>query len=305
MRRGIGFLGLLIVASGALAPRPSHAEADEALAGLNARWPGATCVLRLAMPIKEERDDRGWSHSRIYMVELEGEKPFHFRLRISDLAALRTHAGGDEVPPGTVLVVEGWRPDRWGAFGGYDLDLRFRDLPLAGRFEFLAGHGFSLKPKQLADVERWLRIDACEVSFPSEALPPRPAVAAAPAPAAEGAALAGSATAPAYVPALRVLATSVQPARARPGEEIALVVNYLLEGFPPGAGFEVVEVRELLAGERRLTTLEDRVTRAAGTYTSSQRIRVPADLDAGVYRLRARVRVAGLEAEGDALFAVE
>lgn len=307
-RRGAGsliLLGLSMVAAGALAPRPAQAGDEAVLAGLDARWTGATCVLRISLPIKDERDEQGWSHSRIYMVELEGEKPFHFRLRISDLALLRARAGGDEVRPGTVFVVEGWRPDRWGAFGGFDLDLRFRDLPLAGRFEFLAGRGFSLKEKQLADVERWLRLEACEVAFPSEALPPRPVPAQASAPAPPVAAATRSAPDAAFVPAVGVLAASVQPARVRPGEEIALVVNYRIAGLPPGAGFEVVEVRELYAGERRLTTMEDRLTRAAGTYTSSQKLRVPADLAAGLYRLRVRVRMAGLEAEGEALFAVE
>ncbi len=304
-RRFIGSLVGLALTLGGCLPRAARAAEAEALAELTRRWTGATCVLRLALPIKQEKDPQGWSHSPNFMVALEGEKPFHLRLRISDLAALRARVRADEVPPGTVLLVEGWRAERWGAFGGYVVDLRFRDLPLQGRFEFLAGRGFSLKPERLVDLERYLRIEACQVSFPAEALPARPASAAAPTARATGAPAAAPGPAPAYVPALRILAAAVQPARVRPGEEVALVVNYLLEGLPPGAGFEVHEERELLSGERHLTTLEDRVTRAAGTYTSSQRIRVPADLAPGVYRLRARVRVAGLAAEGEALFEVD
>jgi len=288
--------------AGVLAPHAFAATAEKELRELTERWAGAICVLRIPMRI-QEKDGEGWSHSPPYMVDREGEKPFHIRLRVSDADALRARWSSDEVPAGAVLVVEGWRADRWGAFGGFDLDMRFRDLPVRARFEFLAGRGFSLKPDRLVQLERYVRIDACQVSFPSEALPARPAAAAPEAPAA--AVGSGSSTAPAYVPALRLLAASVQPARIGPGDEIALVVNYALEGLPPGAGFEVQETRELLSGDRSLTTLEDRVTRAAGTYTSSQRMRVPESLAAGLYRFRVRVRVAGLEAGGEAVFVVE
>ncbi len=102
------------------------------------------------------------------------------------------------------------------------------------------------------------------------------------------------------------LALRVDSAQAVENAEIAKRLRRDCEvaGTPSGR-FEVVEVRELLSGDRTLTTMEDRVTRAAGTYTSSQRIRVPADLAVGLYRLRARVRVAGLESEGEAVFVVE
>ena len=299
-------LTLLVLAVGLLAPRaPAGADDAEALAGLTRRWDGATCVLRFAMPIQPERDEQGWSPGLAHKAALERGKAFFVRPRISDLAQLRARIGADEVPPGTAFLVEGWRPGRWGLSRGYVLDLRFRDLPLAGRFEFIAEFGFSLKPRQLSDIERWVKIEVCEVTFPSEALPPRPVAAASGAPAVPGAPTAASAPASAFAPALHVLAASVQPARARAGEEIALMINYLLEGLPAGVMFEAVEERELLSGERSLAKLVDRLPRAAGTYTSSQRIRVPDDLAAGLYRLRARVRMAGLEGEAEALFAVE
>lgn len=107
-----------------------------------------------------------------------------------------------------------------------------------------------------------------------------------------------------YSPSIKVVSVSVQPAEVGPGDELDLLIQYEVGGIPPGVSFEVKEVRQLVLGETPLASVEDTVARTAGTFTSVKTIRVPANAKPGVYTHRADVALAGVTAEGSALFRV-
>ena len=96
----------------------------------------------------------------------------------------------------------------------------------------------------------------------------------------------------------------MDPPRVQRGEETELLVTYEVSGVPPGGAWEVVELREILKGDRSLTTLEDRYQRGSGSYSTTHRIRIPGDLAPGVYRLEATIRLLGLEDGKTAIFEV-
>jgi hypothetical protein len=180
---------------------------------------------------------------------------------------------------------------------GLLLNLEFDGLPVKARMEFED----SDKLEDLEDVERLARIELFVVTAkaappPPPPPPPAPAPATAAAPAVEAPQV--------YEPAVRILGASVNPAQLTRGAQMDLVITYVVEGLPPGASFPANEERNLLVGDRQLAHFEQQIPRTTGTFTSAQKIAVPATLKPGVYRFQARISVAGKSAAADALFEV-
>lgn len=297
--------------SGAAAAREAYGSTAADLARANQRWKGARCRIRYDLEIKKDRNSEGWSRSRFMLLNEPGEKPFALLFEVSDRAALGAVLRGDSVPVGTEFVVEGWHLVRPDQERGLALDMRFADAPdVVARWWFVA-QGNTTPEKfplaRLEQVERYMRIQAVALAAADERL-----VAAAPAAAATAAAASATAAAPAagspgpaaFKPALRLIAVAAQPAEVAAGDEIELVLTFEVGGLPPGAPFEVVERREIRSGEATVASFEQALARAAGTYTSSQRVRLPPAAAPGLYTLRARLTLAGTTAEGSALFGV-
>jgi hypothetical protein len=295
----------------------------EILEAASQRWRGSVCRLRVALEITNERAGGDSSASRWYMFHPEGDKGLHYRLRFTPRDVVRPLLVKRYLMPGTELVLGDWTTDRAGPGTAVAVRSRFAQVAADAQFDFLPSAGFSLDVKRVPDVERFLRVELCEVSRPAEGAPPVPAHLRAGAPAtgttATGAAPAAATTADArassaatgapaaagttgFRPAVSIVATSVSPARVLRGDELELVISYRIEGLPPGAAFETHERRTILAGERVLATFDDRFDRVNDTYVSTRRIRTPADLAPGMLTFRSSVRLAGLEATGEALF---
>jgi hypothetical protein len=60
----------------------------------------------------------------------------------------------------------------------------------------------------------------------------------------------------------------------------------------------------LKSGDAQLGNFEEKLPRTTGTYTSTQKIRVPDDLPPGVYTFEASVTLAGKTALATALFEI-
>ena len=83
-----------------------------------------------------------------------------------------------------------------------------------------------------------------------------------------------------------------------------MLIHYEVTGRPPGASFEVAERRVLKLGGKVLTSFEEKLPRASGSYTSTQQIDVAAGMSAGIYSFEAEVSLAGVTAAGTALFEI-
>ncbi len=274
------------------------------LADANLRWANATCVLRYAVPIKKGVDDDGASRSPIMRVPSpRGEKQVHIVFTVSDRAGLAAILRDGEIPAGTVFLARGWDLSRPESEEGLGLQLRFRDAPVEMRVGFIGRWGstdsFSLAG--LYQVEKYLRIDAFQVRAADEVL------AAAPAAALVAAPPVSAAPAPPPQPArLEVLlhAAAVRPTQVAAGGEVELILTYELGGGGVGALAEVQEKREIWFGDRLLRTLETPAARGLGAHHSGQRLRLPASLGPGVYKLRGCVAASGSASCVDALFEV-
>ena len=104
-------------------------------------------------------------------------------------------------------------------------------------------------------------------------------------------------------PGVSVLAVSARPSEVAPGSAVELVVNYKVEGAP--SEVEVRERRVVKFGDKTIADLPSTVTRPSGTFTSSQKLKVPAAAPPGIYRIRATVSAGPDSAEGSALFEVK
>ena len=108
-----------------------------------------------------------------------------------------------------------------------------------------------------------------------------------------------------YKPGVELVGASVQPAEASPGGEIKLLIQYRVSGVPPGFSFEVKESRELRLNDVAIGQTEESVSRGAGSFTSAKTIQVPPNSQPGFYQFRAKVTLAGVEAEASAFFRVQ
>ena len=199
---------------------------------------------------------------------------------------------------------------------GLHIKLRFESVAVDARMEFTKH-----RLDDLEDVERVMRVQIFQLSGPAPGavsltqntpsgappaqqaptLTPRslvpPAPAANPSPPAQE----EPAT---FSPQVKIDLVGVQPANVEKGTEVQLVINYQVEGIPPGVPFKIVEDRSLRFGETVIYQFDDSIARTAGTYSSAETVTVPADAPSGVYTFQAKVTLAGVSSEGSALFQV-
>ena len=297
----LGRLAALVLA-GSLAATAQSSLVDP----VNRRWQGAHCRTRIPLDVKKQSNKTGWSKGPWVWIEPAKTK---YRLFVRPWSALQGLLRDGHIPVGTVLLAEGWRLEHPEADHGLVLELRFADAPVQARFEFYGAWTRLLSVEHLDEMERLMRFEILELltagdeqlvkvgtgatgiegqqSQPTRPPTSGPAVTAAPA-----------------RPEVRMIAVAVQPFQVAPGEEIALVLTFAVESAPPGLGVQVLERREILSGDTRLTVLEEKLSRGNGTFTSRQPIRVPPDLSPGLYTLRGSVRAAERESAGSALFEV-
>lgn len=273
---------------------------------VNRRWSGAVCRTRIPLELKKRSDKDGWTKGPWVWIEQPKTK---YRLFVRERSAVEHLLVDGDIPPGTALTAEGWRLESPERGHGLVMDLRFADVPAELRFEFYGAWTRLLSVERLGEMERLMRFTILEIlSAPDEQLVEvdiggpgregRGSPPSRPTPSHPTAAAASSR------PELRMVAVGVEPLQAAPGEEISLVLTFAVDGAPPGSGLEVVERREILSGDTRLTVLEERLQRGNGTFTSRQPVQMPAGLAPGVYTLRASVSAAGQRADGSALFQV-
>lgn len=292
-----------------VAPTPSGTAAETSgLEDANRRWRGARCRTRQEITVKKKADGDGWSRSEWLWYGPKKGGNERVLVLFTKSAAIHSRYPGGTIPPGVDLVGVGWATDG----GDVYLELEHPDLGARARVFYYADWVGRVPPSRIGEFERWARLELLEIlSTPDESLD----LAAAPPPAAPPRAapppVAGAAgtTAPLVAPAtgaveLRVLAASVEPARATPGAEVGLQVVYSVGGLAPNAEAEVNEVRVVRRDGATLTTLGAEARRPAGIHQSTQKLRLPADLAPGVYELEARIAYGGMEASGTAVFQV-
>ena len=83
------------------------------------------------------------------------------------------------------------------------------------------------------------------------------------------------------------------------------MIHYVVKGIPPGASFEIGEVRTLIKAGQTVATFEEKVPRPSGTFVSAQEIDVAPGTAPGIYSYEAEVSIAGVTAKGSALFEVQ
>jgi hypothetical protein len=298
----------ILVLVQAAAPR-SAAAVD--LEQANLRWRDARCQLRIPLAIGKKKNSMGWSYSPWYQVT-EYKPDFAFRFYVSDRQQISHLLYDKTLHAGTTFICQGWRMPNPKKSRGLWLDLRFADLPVDAHIEFL----MKRPDKNFANPERYMRVTAFQiqatdeqlVQVPTTTAPVRTAPVTGPAPPRAAPprppALPPQVESEPAAPELRIIAVAVQPARAAPGEEIAMVISYEVDGVPPGSSFEVLERREILRGAQRLAGFEERLRRTGGTFTSSQSVRLPPDVERGLYTLWAELAMAGGKTTGSALFEV-
>ena len=90
---------------------------------------------------------------------------------------------------------------------------------------------------------------------------------------------------------LQMERSEVMPNPTSRGQEVESQVQYALLGA--GAGMEVTETRALLRGGQLIQQVSsESQVRTDGTWVSSQRFRLPSDLQPGVYSVSARISTA-------------
>lgn len=268
----------------------------------NRRWRDARCRTRQEITLKKKADGDGWTRSE--WLWYGGKRGGNERVlvTITNAAAIHARYPGGTLPPGVELVGVGWATEKPDGKGDLYLELEHPGVGARVRVYYYADWVGRVSVSRLGEFERWARLELLDVvSTPEESLdeaapgaPPSGIAAAPPS-------VASSAPGPAEV---RVLAASVEPARAPPGTEIALRIVYSVAGPPPGAEAAVVEQRVVRRGGSVLTTLRAEARRAAGVHESTQKLRLPPDLGPGVYEVEARVALEGREATGEAVFQV-
>jgi len=319
-------IGLLTVIVCVLLTAPSIEAATEpaVVTRANQKWREAHCTIRIAVPLKKGKNSEGWTRSPIFGVGFvpvstpigthmnagtaKGERPFYYTMEVSDRDALAPLLSGNAIQPGTRFIAEGWFLSQPEKPAGPYLQLRFEAMPqVKARFWFLPRGSFggadSFPIAQFEPVERYLRIEAFKLEAADERLTEVAAVTVPAAPAAVQAPAPAVASTP-FKPSVRMLAVSSQPAQVRAGDEMEIVLTYVVEGIPPGTSFEVVERREILRGEAVTGTFDKPLGREAGTFTSKQRVRIPASAPAALYHVHGTVTMVGISSSSTALLEV-
>lgn len=280
------------------------AGGDQPLAGANSRWRGARCRSRQEISFKGSPDRQGSVNSRwLWWGEEHSNHRARFVFEHAGDLPRQFHKG--VIPPGTEFTALGWREERPG--GSLFLEVQVAGTPVTGKLYYLDDWVGKVGVGRVDDFERWVRFEVFEIlDTPDEALVDVVREAAvAPAPAvAHTVADQTPQRADATPLACRVLAVSVEPTRVAPGDEVQLVVVYGVEGVPPGLSLEVTERRTIVKNGERLNTVEELVHRNAGVHRSSQSMRLPGGLAAGVYELEVTILSLDTESQGSAVFEV-
>jgi len=304
-----GSVACALLLASLLAPAATFADDPLTLADANRRWQGARCRSRQAIALKGKAKSDGPTKSEWLWWDERGGN-HRARLFFENAGALSSRYRGGWLPPGTDFEAIGWGEDRPG--GSAYLEVAVSGLPVRAKLYFYDDWVGQVGVGRLEAFERWVRFDLFEIlETPDEALVDVavPATASAPAPAAPAPVAPATrsptpSSGPLRAPTLRLLAVSVEPARAAPSDEIRLVATYGVEGLSPGENAEVEERREISRAGEVLTSLTAFVARAAGIHQSSQPLTLPADAAPGVYELSLTLRTRGVEAQGKALFEV-
>ncbi len=293
---------LALAAALAASSMASPPGETQALAEANRRWGGARCRTRQEITVRKKEDGDGWTRSE--WLWYGGKRGGNERVLVlfTNAAALHARYPGGTIPPGVDLVGVGWATEKPDGKGDLYLELQHPDLGARARIYYYADWVGRVPVSRLGEFERWARLELLDiVQTPEESLD-EVALAAPPvAPATVPPSVAPSAPGPAEV---RVLAASVEPARAPPGTEIVVRIVYSVAGPPPGTETAVVEQRVVKRGGSVLTTLRAEARRAAGVHESNQKLRLPADVAPGVYEVEAHVAVEGRAAAAAAVFQV-
>jgi len=288
----------------AASPSGEAAALDDA----NRRWRGARCRTRQEITVKKKADGDGWSRSE--WLWYGGKKGGNERVLVTFTNAPAIHARypGGTLPPGVELTGVGWATEKPDGKGDLFLELEHPGVGARARVYYYADWVGRVPASRLGEFERWARLELLDiVSTPEESLDE---IAAPPPVALPPATRSGASLGPPVVQVpgtleLRVLAASVEPARAPPGTEIVVRIVYSVAGPPPGTETAVVEQRVVKRGGSVLTTLRAEARRAAGVHESNQKLRLPADVAPGVYEVEAHVGFGGREATGGAVFQVK
>ena len=284
---------------------------------VNQRWAGSRAIIRVPAEIKKAKDKRGWSRSDwLPAPRLPGEREVKFRIWVSDREALAREGylyRKKSIRPGTAFVAENWALSMPSKGRGLHLKLRLESVPVEARIEFTKH-----RLDELEDIQRVMRIQIFQLSGPAPGAvsltrntpsgapaPPPTLMPRAPAPAPAAASSSRDQPEPTtFSPQVSIDLAGVQPANVEKGSEVRLVIHYRVEGIPPGMPFEIVEHRSLRFGETVIYQFDDSIARTAGTYSSAETVTVPADAPSGVYTFQAKVTLAGVSSEGNALFRV-
>lgn len=284
-------------------PSTAALAADEhGLADVNRRWRGARCRTRQEITVRKKADGDGWSRSE--WLWYGGKKGGNERVLVTFTNAPAIHARypGGTLPSGVELVGVGWATEKPDGKGDLFLELEHPEVGARARVFYYADWVGRVSVSRLAEFERWARLELLDiVASPEESLDEMAPAAPLAGPASAPPTVAPAAPGPAEV---RVLAASVEPARAPPGAEVALRIVYSVSGPPPGTEAAVVEQRVVKRGVSILTTLRADARRASGIHESTQKLRLPPDLAPGVYEIEARVAFGGREAAAGAVFQV-
>lgn len=328
-------LGGILTGVALALPAIATSTADPAVvAAANQKWREAHCTIRISVELKKGKNSEGWSRSPMYSVGMmhtstptgilvepataQGEKAFYFTMEVSDRDAVAPLLSGSSIPAGTEFIAEGWFLQRPEKQEGPYLQLRFARMPqVKARFWFLLRGSFrgaaGFPIKHFEPVERYLRIEAFKLEAADERLTPVASTAPgaggnqvieSPSPTSRPAALPVASSAAPFKPSVRVLAIACQPARLGPGDEVDLVMTYVIDGIPPGNSFEVVERREILRDGTVVGSFETPLGRLAGTFASTQRVKIPESAAAGLYTARGSATMAGVTSSAEALLEV-
>jgi len=308
--RGSWKAGLVMCAAAAAtlmgAPAPSVASDKMSLEESNQRWRGARCRSRVAITLNKRKPKDGWARSH-WWIRAGGGGNERVRVWLTEWDAIRARYLGGTLPVGSEFVAVGWGTVKSKDRG--DLFLELEHVELGARARVFYGKDWAgiVGVGSLDEFEQWARLEMFEITeTPSEQLVEVEMPTTAPPPARPTAVVAPPGPVLSAEPTeLRVLAASVEPARALPGDELNLQVIYQIDGLAAGAAVNIDEQRVVLRDGATLTTLRAAARHGAGIHHSSQSLRLPPNLAPGLYELQVRVSAAGLEAAGSAVFQVE
>jgi hypothetical protein len=264
----------------------------------NQRWAGAHCRSRQGLTLRKGKNKEGWTKTAWLFWDEDGGNQ-RARVWFTEAEALRRTLGNNFIPVGSEFIARGWRIDDSG--NSLILELELAGTSSRVKVYFWDSWVGRVGLPRLHDFEQWARFDLFELtSVPSEQLVDVAGPTAEPRPTQSP----QSELLPPTAMEIDLLAASAEPSRVTPGEEIQLVAIYAVQGVPPGQQVTVVEKRFILHAGKVVTTLEASAHREPGTHRSSQSLRLPGDVKAGIYELRLSLEADGAGAQGSTIFEV-